>query len=134
MKFAVASDDGATVAAHTGRCGGFVIFESKAAGVTRIEFRANRFTAHALGECAGGDAHEHQQGHAGHGHVALVEALQDCPVLITRGLGRRLVADLAARGITPYASDVADVDEAARRFASGVLQPVTQECCGSHGE
>lgn len=116
MRIAVASDDGAQVAAHTGRCRGFVIFDLMGQTPARVEYRSNTYTAHARGQCQGGHT---DAGHQGHG--ALVEALADCQVLVTRGLGPRLVADLARRGIDAYVCSVERVDEAAELYARGQL-------------
>jgi predicted Fe-Mo cluster-binding NifX family protein len=51
----------------------------------------------------------------------LLAALDDCDVLVSRGMGRRLLADLEARGIEPYACAVEGVDEAASLLAAGKL-------------
>ncbi len=131
MRIAVASDDGARVAQHTGRCAGFVVYEVLDRAAQRLEYRRNRFTAHARGECAGeGGA---APGHAHHSHAALVEALSDCCVLVTRGLGPRLVADLAARGVDAYVCPVESVDEAATLFARGALPRAGGCGCRHHG-
>jgi predicted Fe-Mo cluster-binding NifX family protein len=125
MRVAVASDDGQRIAAHTGRCRGFVIFEVSAEGARRVEERANGFTAHARGECTGESAVHHS-------HAGLVDALSDCGVLITRGLGPRLVVDLQARGIEAVVCEIPDVDEAAARWAEGTLTRLPGTGCGRH--
>jgi predicted Fe-Mo cluster-binding NifX family protein len=118
MRIAVATDDGVTIATHTGRCRGIVVFEMEDGNARRLEERQNVFTPHARGECQG-DEHAHASGH--HSHGALVDAVADCQVLVTRGLGPRLVADLNARGIDAYVSTVEGVDDAASLFAKGLL-------------
>jgi predicted Fe-Mo cluster-binding NifX family protein len=129
MKIAVASDDDATVAAHTGRCRGFTIFELSGQSATRVDHRANTFTAYAQGQCQG----EHAPGHEQHSHTPLLDALGDCRILITRGLGPRLVADLAARGIDAYVCTAERVDEAAQQYAQGCLpRAAGVGCCGRH--
>lgn len=127
MRIAVASDDGREVAMHTGRCRGFAIFDVEQGQATPVEFRNNLFTAHAQGDCHG----RHQPGREHHTHGPLVEALSDCGVLVTRGLGPRLVADLAAEGIDAYLCDVESVQEAAGLYAAGRLVRVPNRCqCG----
>jgi predicted Fe-Mo cluster-binding NifX family protein len=117
MRIAIASDDGAAVAAHTGRCRGFVIYEVSGHTAVHVEHRVNTFTAHARGECSGspeaGDQH--------HSHGPLIDALNDCGVLITRGLGPRLIADLGERGIESYVCNTELVEDAARQFVQGRL-------------
>ena len=131
MKIAVASDDGVNVALHTGRCRGFVIYEVAGQAATHTEYRANNFTTHALGQCQGDHAHDSGSSH--HSHGPLVDALGDCTVLVTRGLGPRLIADLAVRGIEAYLCLVETAEEAAVQYARGLLSRATGGgCCCRH--
>lgn len=140
MRIAVASDDGRNVAAHTGRCGGFVVYDLADQAATRVEYRTNQYTAHALGECQGhhddpngGHHHDDDPNAAHHSHGPVVAALADCAVLVTRGLGPRLIADLAARGVTTYVCAVESADEAATQFARGLLaRAKSGGCCCRH--
>jgi len=131
MRIAIATDDGAEVSGHTGRCQGFVIFDVNVGQAQRVEDRANTFTGHAQGLCT----HEHDgepgsaPGVGHHSHAALLENLGDCEALVTRGLGRRLIQDLASRGITAYVCAPMTADEAAQQFAAGKL--VVAQGCGS---
>jgi predicted Fe-Mo cluster-binding NifX family protein len=130
MRIAIASDDGTRIAAHTGRCGYLVVFEVADGQAMRLDCRANSFTPHARGECTGGA----QPGspHAHHTHGSLIDAVADCCALITRGLGPRLVADLAQRGIDAFVCAAETVEEAAQQFAQGRLQRVTGTGCSEH--
>jgi len=131
MKIAVASDDGVNVALHTGRCRGFVIYEITSTTANRQEHRVNGYTAHAQGQCKG----EHPHGENHHAHGPLVDALADCAAMVTRGLGPRLIADLAARGVEVYMCQTESADEAAMMYAQGQLpkaRPGTG-CCCHHG-
>lgn len=129
MRIAIASDDGVHVAMHTGRCRGFVVYEVDDGVARRTEYRENRFTEHALGRCGDHAAQEPASSH--HSHAPLVGALADCAALVTRGLGPRLVADLAARGVQSYLSAAETADEAAAQYARGMLVPAsaTGSCC-----
>jgi predicted Fe-Mo cluster-binding NifX family protein len=119
MRIAVASDDGTSIAAHTGRCDGFVIFEIDRGQASQQEYRPNSFTAHARGQCHEGHPHSEQADH--HSHVPLLSAIGDCCALVTRGLGPRLVADLASIGIDAYVCTVPSVDQAVQQYAEGRL-------------
>lgn len=132
MRIAIATDDGTNVAAHTGRCRSFAIFDVEGQAAKQVELRANRFTTHAQGQCEGGTevaAHAHHQ----HSHAGLLAALADCRVLVARGMGPRLHADLAAHGIDAYVCDVLRVAEAATRYARGALARATSTTCTRHG-
>lgn len=129
MRIAIASDDRVQVAAHTGRCKGFAIYETDGARATFMEYRDNNYTAHAQGLCPGEHDHHGQEHHS---HGPLLEAVADCCALISRGMGPRLVADLAGQGILTYVCSVDRVDEAARQFAEGRLERVSGKGCCCH--
>jgi len=115
MRFAIATDNESQIAAHTGKCRGFVIYDASDGAASRVEFRRNDYTGHALGECSDGSEHKAHAEH--HSHGALLDALSDCQALVTRGMGFRLVADLRNRGIAPYVCSAQTVEEAADLFA-----------------
>ena len=120
-RFAVASEDGITIAGHTGRCRHFVVFDVEDDTPKLVEVRTNRFTAHALGQCDPGNepAHNREQ----HGHGSLLDELNDCQALVCRGMGQRLVEDLLTRNITPVFCEKSIVAEAAQQYARGELLP-----------
>ena len=130
MKIAIASDDGVNIAAHTGRCQGFAIYDVTHRTAKQIEYRQNAFTAHAQGECSGEHDHASHTGH--HSHTPLLKAIADCCVLITRGLGPRLVQDLAAYGIEAFVCTAEDVETTARQYAEGQLQRMKGTGCCCH--
>ncbi|TKJ36580.1 iron-molybdenum cofactor biosynthesis protein [candidate division LCP-89 bacterium B3_LCP] len=126
MRIAIPSDEGTNIAAHTGRAGGFVIYDIDNNQAARVEYRSNTFTAHAKGECNG---EENQKHHAHSDHGELLDALHDCQVMIARGMGPRLVMDLARRNIEVVfcESDVADT--AAQQYAAGELMNTGKSSC-----
>jgi predicted Fe-Mo cluster-binding NifX family protein len=128
-RIAIASDDGRAVAAHTGRCACFVVFDVHGETLERIDCRSNTFTAHARGQCSG---HAVSQPHGHSDHAPLVGAIADCCALITRGLGARLVADLASQGIEAYVTTATEVERAAQAFAAGQLPRAAERGCCQH--
>jgi predicted Fe-Mo cluster-binding NifX family protein len=86
-----------------------------------VQTRQNTFTAHARGECDGTGQHAD---HHRHGHADLLANIGDCQVLVSRGMGPRLVADLRDRGVRPFLCDAEDVEQAAQQFAAGQLQEI----------
>ena len=120
MKIAFVTDDGKTIAQHFGRALGFVIFEIKEKQVLNKEFKENRFTGHARG--LEGD---HNADH----HGPVINALKDCDVVISRGMGNRIFNDLINNGIKPYITDVDDIDEALKLFLSDKLVEVKDFHC-----
>ena len=128
MRLAIASDDGQSVAAHAGRCACFVVFEFEAGDLIGQGVRRNTHTAHARGQCSG-------EGHSSHGpgsHGSLLDALSDCQAFISRGMGPRLRADLASRGIEAVVCQETDAKRAAELYSGGNLASAGQGTC-DHG-
>ncbi len=117
MKVAVASDDGKMIAAHTGRCACFVIYDINNGQASRIETKQNEFTPHMRGE------------HGSHSHSPLLEALAGVEVLIAKGMGPRLVDALASANIKHIFTDQDDTDAAADKFAQGTLKELDTSQC-----
>jgi predicted Fe-Mo cluster-binding NifX family protein len=130
MRIAVASDDGVAIAGHFGRCAGFEIFEVAGNEATKIERRPNTNSHHHDGQ---GDCNHHGHDNNSHNHESFLLALRDCQAVICHGMGRRAVADLAARGIRPVITrqDV-PAQEAVRLYAAGQLSESGGSQCCSH--
>jgi predicted Fe-Mo cluster-binding NifX family protein len=134
MRIGVASDDGVSIAGHFGRCAGFEIFEIIGKEATKIESRPNSNSHHHLQGQGGCDQHgEHEHHGTIHNHESFLAALHDCQAVICRGMGRRAVVDLAARGIKPVITvqDV-PVNEAVKLYALGQLEASSDSQCCSH--
>jgi predicted Fe-Mo cluster-binding NifX family protein len=123
MKIAVASDDGTAIAGHFGRTRGFVICEVEEGAVGKTEYRLNTFTGHALA------AGVEDQPHHPHQHGPILQALGDCQVVISRGMGRRIHDDLIRTGISVFVTDTETVEEAVRAYLDGTLSHRPDFCC-----
>jgi len=55
------------------------------------------------GESPHESGHHHGEGH--HDHAGILSAIADCGMVVSRGMGRRIAADLEARGIKPAVID-----------------------------
>jgi predicted Fe-Mo cluster-binding NifX family protein len=128
LRIAVATDDQATIAKHFGRCQGFEIFDVDGNNVSRVEFRTN-----GSGHHHHHGSHEHDSEHDHHSHEHFLRALHDCQVVISRGMGRRALADLKAGGITPAVvlEDVS-IARAAELYVQGLLTMQGDSNCCSH--
>ena len=135
MRIGVASDDGVAIAGHFGRCAGFEIFEITDGKASKIEFRPNSNSQHHHQHQHHGesDCGEHDHHGAAHGHESFLNALHDCQAVICRGMGRRAVMDLDAKGIKPLIthSDITVV-EAVEQYAQGILDASSDSQCCSH--
>ena len=123
MRIAIATDDRTTVAAHTGRCAGFMIYDLDAGAAAFVEFRPNPNAARHSERREENGKHECSTGHS---HDTIVEALAGCAALVTRGMGPRLINDLAAHGMQAHVCAAGPVEEAARLLAEGRLASANQ--------
>jgi methionine-gamma-lyase len=100
MKVAVTCDDEQTVACHLGRAPLFLIYDVADGKPVLKEQRLNHHAGHSqLCSSSPNEAHVH------HDHADVLAAVSDCAVVVSRGMGRRIAADLEARGIQPAIID-----------------------------
>lgn len=131
MRIAVASDDGVSIAGHFGRCAGFLVFDVENGDAKKFDYRLNNFGHHQHGHHEHGHDHDHSDEH--HSHDGFISALADCQVVICRGMGRRAVADLAAKGIKPaITAENISAQEAAKLYACGRLKASNDPTGCSH--
>jgi predicted Fe-Mo cluster-binding NifX family protein len=113
MKIAIVSDDEKTIASHFGRTRGFVIFDIEGKEVKNQEYRLNTFTGHARGL--------ENSDHNLDRHAPILEALKDCKVVISHGMGMRIYNDLKNTGIEVFITDMTDIKQALDSYLQGSL-------------
>ena len=94
MKIAIPSDNGSQISRHFGRAKGFIVFTIEEGVIQNEEFVDNRFTGHSQGLHVshghqGGDEHHHS-------HQGILQALENCSIVIAGGMGKRLVTDMTS--------------------------------------
>ncbi len=113
MKIAIASDDKRSIASHFGRTRGFVIYQIVDGKIKGREYRPNTFTGHARGlEGAG---------HSVDRHGPILNALSDCKVVISHGMGRRIYDDLKSANIEAFITSETDVEKAVELYLKDKL-------------
>ena len=126
MRVAIPSDNQHTLGRHVGRCAGFVVVELHDGAELRRVYRPNTFTHHALGE----HDHDHGPGH----HSGILQALSDCEMLVSGGMGRRLHEDLNQAGIRACLTDCETVnDVVAASLADELVDLPDRACQHDHG-
>ena len=132
MKIAIPSDEGIYLSQHFGRTLGFTIFEVSEGQIIHQEYRPNNFTGHALGQQQEHQHHgaEHEE-HAQHSHNRIVNALNDCEVVIAGGMGRRLLDDLTNAGKRIYNTTQMETHKAVELFLTDELIS-DKEACSHH--
>jgi len=118
MKIAVASDDQVQIANHFGRTRGFLIYTVEENQISEKVYVENNFTGHAKGQH---HHHDHSGEHHHHSHTGILDALTECKVVISRGMGRRLLEDFDAVGKQVFITHVENADEAMKQYVDGNL-------------
>jgi len=125
MKIAVVTDDEKTISAHFGRAQYYVVLEIENGMIvsqeTRPKANHNQFADHheSLHE-EPGYAHGMGLG-AQHRHSQMMESIQDCKVLLARGIGQGAYAGLKSNGIQPILTDIQEIQEAVNAYLAGTL-------------
>ena len=124
MKIAVVTDDEKTISAHFGRAQYYVVLTVEDGVVTGQETRSKANHSQFVGE-----GHQHGEHGGSHGmdpgsqrrHGMMMEAIQDCEVLLARGMGQGAHINLTERGIKPVMTDIQDIREAVDAYLAGKL-------------
>lgn len=127
MKIAIASDDGKNISAHFGRTKGFQIYSVNDSKIENSEYLENTFTGHARGDHNEHSHNEHGGQH--HGHGKILEALSDCEVVISNGMGQRIYNDLMTAGKKVFITDETTTGEAVEKYLKQELPNDPGKCC-----
>jgi predicted Fe-Mo cluster-binding NifX family protein len=125
MKIAVASNDGVSVSEHFGRTNRFVVFEVENSTIVQEEHRNGIHLPDALGIC------ESQRGlnRATIDYSAIIATLDDCQVILCRGMGWRAASALVRGGLNPLViKGEVSPRQAVQQYLSGTLQPASGFC------
>ncbi|GJQ61788.1 MAG: hypothetical protein SCALA702_08410 [Melioribacteraceae bacterium] len=126
MKIAISTDDFVTVSGHVGRCAGFMIYDVEAGEIKSKSEIENNFTHHGKGNH---DHSQHNHSEHNHSHDSLTDALKEMDVLISKGMGKRLVDDFASKNIKTVITDENVADTAAILFEKGELNILENAHC-----
>ncbi|MGB7053973.1 MAG: NifB/NifX family molybdenum-iron cluster-binding protein [bacterium] len=65
-------------------------------------------------------------------HGPILNALRDCTAVISRGMGRRIYADLKNTGIDVCATEETDISKAIELYVKGALIDKPERSCSQH--
>lgn len=126
MKIAAVTDDGQTISAHFGRALHYLVVTVESGQVMAREQRDKAGHHHCHGEHdhPHDHNHEHHNGHAGghERHAQMIAAITDCEIVLARGMGGGMYANLQQAGIRPILTTVASIDEAVAAYLVGDLE------------
>ncbi len=128
MKIAAITDDGKTISAHFGRAHHYLVFAIEEVKIVAQEQRDK--VGHD--DFAGQDqAHEHhgRNDPRGHGfgggsaqrHARMIASIEDCDVILARGMGQGIYLALKEAGITPITTDIRSVEDAVQAYLRGEI-------------
>ncbi len=132
MKIAVVTDDLERISLHFGRAPFYMVFTVENGQIVNQEIRKK--AGHQAGE-----SHNCHEGHSCHdgnhgmdaasqaGHAGMLANIQDCQVLISRGMGFGAFQSLQNSGIEPIITDVQDIEESVYLYAEGKLVNLTEK-------
>jgi len=127
MKIAVVTDDGATVSQHFGRARYYAVLTVEEQRVVGREMLDRSDTLLPV------DEHQPHQGLTGeidcHGagtaaaaaHLRMVQPIQDCQVLLARGMSWSARECLLSADIRPILTDTSSLDEAVQAYLDGKI-------------
>lgn len=113
MKIAIASDDQNKISPHLGRTKGFVIVDIEKGKERRRTYRNNNFSVYSKGS----RDNVPEPGR----HAPIIAALKDCQVLVSHGMGRRIINDLKISKVDTYLTKEENVTKAIDLFIEGKL-------------
>jgi predicted Fe-Mo cluster-binding NifX family protein len=138
VKIAAVTDDGETISQHFGRARYYKVYVVDDGTITGREMR-DKAGHHTFAGHGHEHDHDHEHGHGhgheqGHGfgqgaarrHAGMIAAIEDCDVLLARGMGRGAYIALEEAGITPIVTDIAAIEEAVQVYLDGEIVDHTE--------
>lgn len=136
MKIAIVTDDGQSISQHFGRAAHYAVIEVRDGQVVGRELRdkAGHHTFHHLEH-----DHDHHSGERGMGahsadkHTLMVAAIQDCDMLVARGMGMGARVSMDQAGIETLLVDLSTIDQAMQALLEGrIAAHIHDQLCGGH--
>ena len=127
MKIATVSENGTTICQHFGQAPLYVVLTVENGKIINREKRLR--SAIGICNCHGDvqtDCHEEHGDHGSNAislskHSNMADAIADCQVIISGGMGYGAYASLKSRNLEPIITDEDNIDEAVKLFISGEL-------------
>jgi len=146
VKIAIVTNDSRSISAHFGRARRYLVLTVEQGAVVAREEREKPAHSHSHHhhDHDQHDGHDHDQ-HDGHdheplgvsialtatapdpatidpGHNTAAELIADCTVVLSRGMGKGMYANLERTGVRPVLTTIVLIDEAVAAFLAGTLE------------
>jgi predicted Fe-Mo cluster-binding NifX family protein len=131
MKIAAVMENDRIISPHFGRADHYLVVTVEDGKVTKREIRPKVGHREFKSEPSEEPAHEHEhQQDQGRGfgpgkerrHAQMIATIDDCEVVLARGMGAGIYHNLQQAGIRPILTTVADIDEAVTTYLEGRLE------------
>jgi len=124
MKIAVITDDGKTISQHFGRAQYYLVATVENGQVINHELRDKLGHANFANE-----PHDPEIPGQPHGfslasqdrHARMAQTINDCEVLLCRGMGMGAYESMKVYGIRPIVTDIAAIDDAVKAYIEGSI-------------
>jgi len=123
MRIAIPTNDMTTISSHFGRSKGVLIFEVEKGLITNLEYKVNTFTSHSKN-----NKKEHEHGKSEHSHTNILNALKNCGVIITGGMGKRLFEDFSATNTKVYLVKEKNIQKIFTKINNGTIESDANYC------
>jgi predicted Fe-Mo cluster-binding NifX family protein len=125
MRIAAVTDDGVTISPHFGRARYFEVLTIENGAISKRERREK--AGHETFEKSEQHHHRHGEGseqdQEGHHrkHALMAAAINDCDVVLARGMGYGAYEGMSQHNIKPIVTDIRSIDEAVRAVVDGTI-------------
>ena len=125
MKIAFITDDGVMISQHFGRAGKYLVVDIQNEKEESRELRDKMGHTH-FRNVENNHSHEKSQTHnspADHSkHVQMMNAIEDCDVVVCGGMGRGAFQSIQSLGIQVFMTDTNVIEEALNAYLKGKLR------------
>jgi predicted Fe-Mo cluster-binding NifX family protein len=129
MKIALVTDDGITISQHFGRASKYAVYTLDETSILEHELR-DKIGHRQFAEEEKNHQHQHQGDARGHGygrhaedkHQRMFANIQDCEVVIARGMGRGAYQGMLQAGLKPIVTDIAEIEVAVMAVLDGSIK------------
>ncbi len=127
-KVAAVTDDGGTISQHFGRAIFYEVFTIENGKITKRE-RREKMGHHNFAQ----EEHHHSNGQHGfdesshNKHVSMAEAIKDCKILLTRGMGSGAYQGMLQLNIKPVVTDIRNIGDAVKAVVDGTIIDHTEK-------
>lgn len=133
MKIAIPTADGKSIFAHFGKTPGVLIVSVENNQISNKKFIQNDFTGHAQGmyheHNHNGNGHSNSPSQAASAHAGIFNAIGNCDVVISGGMGRRLYDEFVANNMEVFITQENDIDKAVNLYLNQKLDNNEDQTC-----